>query len=112
SNRTILLRISNLLICQQNHPSATSGNGRTPSPVSPPDSPPSPSCIPSMLSNLGFKVHSNINLNQFLFSVFPYIVFNFLSDALSDFAVNDGRVSHLPNFKNTTHTIFTITRSQ
>jgi hypothetical protein len=31
---------------------------------------------------------------------------------LFDCAVNDGRASHLPSYKNTAHAIFTITRSE
>jgi len=93
-----------IFTCQRNL--LSSGNGRTPLPAPPPDSPLSPSCIPSTLSELGFKVLSLF----FCFSYRPYFSIQFSKLYLIDFAVNDGRASHLPSYKNTAHAIFTITR--
>jgi solute carrier family 25 folate transporter 32 len=45
------------------------------------------------------------------FQISPTFLFNFF-EALFDCAVNDGRASHLPSYKNTAHAIFTITRSE
>lgn len=106
-NSTLNLKLP---VCQRKRPSATNGSGRTPPPAPPLDSPPSPSCIPSMLSELGSKV-----LSHSLFSYKPtfliFDAFEFL-EALFVSAVNDGRVSHLPIYKNTAHAVFAIARSE
>ena len=104
--------------CQRERPSPTNGSGRTPSPAPPLGSPPSRSCIPSTLSELGSKVFLIIIIIIIYNSLPAHIngdsrfVPCSVFEGFFDFAVNDGRVSHVPSYKNTAHAVFTIARSE